>query len=119
MCEAERRRLAYLFKPRLTAGVKRVLQRAMQQTDWQNAGPAGRASGPRCGLLLRLDGGKIHQRGSPHRHDWPSPSIRGGQPRRAAWSSAVKVERAERLCSAPSLSVTAAPLLSIARLKIA
>ena len=38
MCEAERRRLAYLFKPRLTAGVKRVLQRAMQQTDWQNAG---------------------------------------------------------------------------------
>jgi hypothetical protein len=38
MCEAERRRLAYLFKLRLTAGVKRVLERAMQQTDWQDAG---------------------------------------------------------------------------------
>jgi hypothetical protein len=37
MCEAERRRLAYLFKLRLTAGVKRVLERAMQETDRQRA----------------------------------------------------------------------------------
>jgi hypothetical protein len=38
MCEAERRRQAYLFKLRLTAGVKKVLERAMRQTDWQDAG---------------------------------------------------------------------------------
>lgn len=38
MCEAERRGLDYLFKLRLTAGVKRVLQRAMREMDWQDAG---------------------------------------------------------------------------------
>jgi len=38
MCEAERRRLDYLFKLRLTTGVKRVLERAMRQSDWQDAG---------------------------------------------------------------------------------
>ena len=36
--EAERRGLNYLFKLRLTAGVKRVLERAMGQRDWQDAG---------------------------------------------------------------------------------
>jgi len=38
MCEAERRRQPYLFKLRLTSGVKRVLERAMRQSDWQAAG---------------------------------------------------------------------------------
>jgi len=38
MREAERRGLNYLFKLRLTAGVKRVLERAMGQRDWQDAG---------------------------------------------------------------------------------
>src|SRR6266853_6283 len=38
MGEAERRGQPYLFKLRLTAGVKRVLERAMPQTDWQDAG---------------------------------------------------------------------------------
>lgn len=38
MCEAERRSQPYLFKLRLRRGVKRVLERAMRETDWQNAG---------------------------------------------------------------------------------
>jgi hypothetical protein len=38
MCEAERRGQPYLFKLRLRRGVKRVLERAMRESDWQNAG---------------------------------------------------------------------------------
>jgi hypothetical protein len=38
MSEAERRGQPYLFKLRLRRGVKRVLERAMCETDWQNAG---------------------------------------------------------------------------------
>jgi hypothetical protein len=38
MREAERRGQPYLFKLRLRRGVKRVLERAMRQSDWQNAG---------------------------------------------------------------------------------
>ena len=38
MAEAERRGQPYLFKLRLRRGVKRVLERAMPETDWQNAG---------------------------------------------------------------------------------
>src|SRR5262249_33540876 len=38
MCEAERRGQPYLFKLRLRRGVKRVLERAMRERDWQNAG---------------------------------------------------------------------------------
>jgi Transposase DDE domain group 1 len=36
--EAERRGQAYLFKLRLTKNVKRVLERAMRDADWQDAG---------------------------------------------------------------------------------
>jgi len=36
--EAERRGQAYLFKLRLTKTVKRVLERAMREADWQDAG---------------------------------------------------------------------------------
>jgi hypothetical protein len=38
MHEAEARGLPFLFKLRLRPGVKRVLERAMRETDWQNAG---------------------------------------------------------------------------------
>src|SRR6516165_10384235 len=38
MCEAERRGQPYLFKLRLRPGVKQVLERAMHETDWHNAG---------------------------------------------------------------------------------
>jgi Transposase DDE domain group 1 len=38
MSEAERRSQPYLFKLRLRRGVKRVLERAMRESDWQNAG---------------------------------------------------------------------------------
>src|SRR5215472_7832626 len=38
MCEAERRGQPYLFKLRLRRGVKRVLERAMRERDWHNAG---------------------------------------------------------------------------------
>jgi hypothetical protein len=38
MREAERRGQPYLFKLRLQAGVKRALERAMRDSDWQNAG---------------------------------------------------------------------------------
>jgi Transposase DDE domain group 1 len=38
MSEAERRGQPYLFKLRLRPGVKRVLERAMRESDWQNAG---------------------------------------------------------------------------------
>ena len=38
MCEAERRGQPYLFKLRLRRGVKRVLERAMREGDWHNAG---------------------------------------------------------------------------------
>jgi hypothetical protein len=38
MREAERRGQPYLFKLRLRPGVKRVLERAMRESDWQNAG---------------------------------------------------------------------------------
>jgi len=38
MCEAERRGQPYLFKLRLRRGVKRVLERAMRESDWLNAG---------------------------------------------------------------------------------
>jgi Transposase DDE domain group 1 len=38
MSEAERRGQTYLFKLRLRPGVKRVLERAMRESDWRNAG---------------------------------------------------------------------------------
>ncbi|MGA3402121.1 MAG: hypothetical protein ABSC95_23145 [Acetobacteraceae bacterium] len=38
MARAERDGLAYLFRLRMTANVKRSLERAMRQSDWQDAG---------------------------------------------------------------------------------
>ena len=38
MQEAEQRHQPYLFKLRLTTGVKRVIERAMSEQDWQDAG---------------------------------------------------------------------------------
>jgi hypothetical protein len=38
MREAERRRQSYLFKLRLTKNVKRAVERAMREQDWQDAG---------------------------------------------------------------------------------
>jgi Transposase DDE domain group 1 len=38
MARAEQHRLAYLFRLRLTLNVQRALRRAMQQSDWKDAG---------------------------------------------------------------------------------
>jgi hypothetical protein len=38
MQEAEQRHQPYLFKLRLTTGVKRAIERAMYEQDWQDAG---------------------------------------------------------------------------------
>jgi hypothetical protein len=38
MREAEQRHQPYLFKLRLTKGVKRAIERAMDEQDWHNAG---------------------------------------------------------------------------------
>jgi hypothetical protein len=38
MARAEREDLAYLFRLRMTANVKRSLERAMRQSDWKDAG---------------------------------------------------------------------------------
>jgi hypothetical protein len=38
MARAEQEKLAYLFRLRMTANVKRALERAMAQSDWQDAG---------------------------------------------------------------------------------
>jgi hypothetical protein len=38
MREAKQRGQPYLFKLRLTTGVKRALERAMSEQDWQDAG---------------------------------------------------------------------------------
>ena len=40
MARAEQDGLAYLFRLRMTANVKRSLQRAMRQSDWKEAGQA-------------------------------------------------------------------------------
>jgi hypothetical protein len=51
MSEAERRGQPYLFKLRLRRGVKRVLERAMRETDWQNAGAGWQGKWARFGCL--------------------------------------------------------------------
>jgi hypothetical protein len=38
MARAEQNNLAYLFRPRMTANVRRSLDRAMQQSDWADTG---------------------------------------------------------------------------------
>src|SRR5271166_5563972 len=52
MREAEQRGLAYLFKLRLTANVKRMIERLSTQREWTNAGQGWQAKES----LLRLDG---------------------------------------------------------------
>src|SRR5215470_14942419 len=52
MREAERRRRPYLFKLRLTKGVKRAIERAMGEQDWQDAGAGWQGKDGR----LRLEG---------------------------------------------------------------
>src|SRR5215468_4896934 len=58
MREAERRRRPYLFKLRLTKGVKRAIERAMGELDWQNAGAGWQGKDGR----LRLEGWSRHRR---------------------------------------------------------
>src|SRR5258707_2108343 len=58
MREAEQRHQPYLFKLRLTKGVKRAIERAMGEQDWQNAG--GRWQGKDG--QLRLQGWSRHRR---------------------------------------------------------
>jgi Transposase DDE domain group 1 len=52
MREAEQRRQAYLFKLRLAKGVKRAIERAMGEQDWQDAGARWQGKDGR----LRLEG---------------------------------------------------------------
>jgi hypothetical protein len=52
MRKAERRRQPYLFKLRLTKGVKRAIERAMGERDWQDAGARWQGKDAR----LRLEG---------------------------------------------------------------
>ena len=52
MREAEQRGLAYSFKLRLTANVKRMIERLATQREWTNAGQGWQAKES----LLRLDG---------------------------------------------------------------
>ena len=52
MREAEQRGLAYLFKLRLTANVKRMIERLSTQREWTNAGQGWQAKES----LLRLEG---------------------------------------------------------------
>ena len=58
MREAEQRGQSYLFKLRLTKGVKRAIERAMGEQDWQTAG--GRWQGKDS--QLRLEGWSRHRR---------------------------------------------------------
>ena len=51
MREAERRRQPYLFKLRLTKGVKRAVERAMREQDWQDAGARWQGKDGRLRLL--------------------------------------------------------------------
>ena len=50
MREAERRHQPYLFKLRVTKGVKRAVERAMGEQDWQNAGARWQARMAACAL---------------------------------------------------------------------
>jgi len=51
MREAEQRRQPYLFKLRLTKGVKRAIERAMCEQDWQDAGAGWQGKGGALRLL--------------------------------------------------------------------
>jgi hypothetical protein len=58
MREAEQRDQRYLFKLRLTANVKRAIERAMGEQDWHNAGAGWQGKEGR----LRLEGWSRHRR---------------------------------------------------------
>jgi hypothetical protein len=58
MREAERRGQRYLFKLRLTTGVKRAVERAMGEQDWHDAGARWQGKDGR----LRLEGWSRHRR---------------------------------------------------------
>jgi hypothetical protein len=58
MREAELRRQPYLFKLRVTKGVKRAIERAMGERDWQDAGARWQGKDGR----LRLEGWSRHRR---------------------------------------------------------
>src|SRR5712671_4223592 len=58
MREAEQRGQPYLFKLRLTKGVKRAIERAMGEQDWQNAGRRWQGKDGQ----LRLPGWRRHRR---------------------------------------------------------
>ncbi len=58
MREAEQRGQPYLFKLRLTKGVKRAIERAMGEQDWQNAGRRWQGKDGQ----LRLQGWSRHRR---------------------------------------------------------
>src|ERR1700686_1922503 len=58
MREAEQRGQPYLFKLRLTAGVKRTIERAMREQDWQDAGAGWQGKDGE----LRLQGWGRHPR---------------------------------------------------------
>ena len=58
MREAEQRGQAYLFKLRLTKNVKRAIERAMREQDWQDAGCRWQGKDGQ----LRLDGWSRHRR---------------------------------------------------------
>jgi hypothetical protein len=51
MREAEQRGQPYLFKLRLTKGVKRAIERAMGEQDWQDAGAGWQGKGSELRLL--------------------------------------------------------------------
>jgi hypothetical protein len=58
MRQAEQRRQPYLFKLRLTKGVKRAIARAMGEQDWQDAGARWQGKDGQ----LRLEGWSRHRR---------------------------------------------------------
>jgi Transposase DDE domain group 1 len=99
--EAERRGQPYLFKLRLTRGVKRVLERAMRDDDWRDAGAGWQGkhgqirlqgwSRQRRVVLLRrrLDAGMMSQRQADGQLALGFVEI--DQARQEAWEYAVLV----------------------------
>jgi Transposase DDE domain group 1 len=99
--EAERRGQPYLFKLRLTRGVKRVLERAMRDDDWRDAGAGWQGkhgqirlqgwSRQRRVVLLRrrLDAVMMSQRQADNQLALGFVEI--DQARQAAWEYAVLV----------------------------
>src|SRR6202451_2362568 len=63
MARAEQNDLAYLFRLRMTANVKRSLERAMQQSEWADAGQGWQGKE----TMLRLEGWRRRRRFIPVR----------------------------------------------------